>query len=466
VAGGVGIGKNLNVGGNGDVDGRLNVDGATTLQNTLTVSGATVVNNTVGLNGQVTIDANVDGLDDNYGSYPLRVQGSNQGIAIKLDAGTPNNSNNFVTFYNGSGNAVGRIEGETEAEATSDPEYIFNNALLVATEVAAGVNVGLAVIPVVVGGIGVSTGPCAACIAMAATDLALATANLVAFNVFALENLGVTYQSGSADYAEWLERSNSAERIGAGDIVAVNGGKISKNTGTAQQFLVISTKPVVLGNMPPAGKEGAYEKVAFMGQIPVKVRGIALSGDYILPSGRNDGTGIAVSPKDIKPEQYKQIVGVAWSEALVEGIVTRINMAIGLNSNDLATLAIEQDKKIKVMESRFASLEQRLIALEGGKPSTPSAAVAANTPAPTATAMEMNRYELMAKNMPAELSNEVMTSAIADLKSAYARQGVSVDANPGLKRLFTDPSFQAEVIRKSQATYRASYQAIVEKSRK
>jgi hypothetical protein len=305
---------------------------------------------------------------------------------------------------------------------------------------------------------------------MAATDLALATANLIAFNVFALENLGVTYQSGSADYAEWLERSNSAEKIGPGDIVAVNGGKISKHTGTAQKFLVISTKPVVLGNMPPAGKEGAYEKVAFMGQIPVKVRGIVLSGDYILPSGRNDGTGIAVSPKDIKPEQYKQIVGVAWSEALVEGIVTRINMAIGLNSNDLATLAIEQDKKIKGMESKFALLEQRLVALEGGKPSTPSAsaAVAANAPEPTATATatELNRYELMAKNMPAELSDEVMISAISDLKSAYAKQGISLDANPGLKRLFTDASFQAEVIRKSQETYKASYQSIVEKSRK
>ena len=123
--------------------------------------------------------------------------------------------------------------------------------------------------------------------------------------------------------------------------MAVNGGKISKFTEGAQQFMVISTKPAVLGNMPPAGQEAASEKVAFMGQIPVKVRGIVFSGDYILPSGLNDGTGVAVSPKEIKADQYKQIVGVAWSEAFVVGGVTIINMAIGLNANDVANLAVE-----------------------------------------------------------------------------------------------------------------------------
>jgi len=105
--------------------------------------------------------------------------------------------------------------------------------------------------------------------------------------------------------------------------------------------MVISTKPAVLGNMPPTGSEAAYGKVAFMGQIPVKVRGLVLAGDYSLPSGRNDGFGIGVSPKDIKPEQYKQIVGVAWSESLVEGVSSALNIAIDQNLNHLANLAVE-----------------------------------------------------------------------------------------------------------------------------
>jgi hypothetical protein len=451
----------LGVTGATSLSNTLGVTGATTLSNTLAVAGATTLNNTLAANGQVTITTNVGGGDASYGAYPLRVQGSDQGIAIKLNAGTPTNSNNFVTFFNSSGNAVGRIEGETESEATNDPEFIFDESILVAEEVKAGVNVGTSFIPVAVAGLGVSAGPCGACIAAAAADLVLATANLVAFNVFSLENLGVTYQSGSADYAEWLERSNAAEKLTPGDIVAVNAGKITKYTTAGQQFMVISTKPAVLGNMPPTGSEAAYEKVAFMGQIPVKVRGLVLAGDYILPSGRNDGFGIGVSPKDIKPEQYKQIVGVAWSASLVEGIRSTVNMAIGLNSNDLANLAVEQDKKIKVLEGKYASLEARLLALEGGSAPKPATPVLAAAPAPV---KELTRYQLIKQSMPAELSNDVMANAISDLKASYAKQGISYKNNPGLNRLFTDLAFQAQVIRKAQTTYKASYQTILERS--
>ena len=465
VTGATDLASTLNTVGATTLRGILGVTGAATLENSLTVAGATTLNNELAANGQVTINANASGGDASYAAYPLRVQGSDQGIAIKLNAGTPNNDNNFVTFFNSSGNAVGRIEGETAVEAISDPQYIFDNALLVAEEIKAGVNVGLSTIPVVVAGLGASAGPCGACIAMAAVDLVLATANLVGYNVFTLQNLGVTYQSGSADYAEWLERSKASEKISAGDIVAVNGGKISKYTVGAQQFMVISTKPAVLGNMPPAGQESAYEKVAFMGQIPVKVRGIVLSGDYILPSGLNDGTGIAVSPKGIKADQYKQIVGVAWSESLVEGGFARVNMAIGLNANDVSTLAVEQEKKIKALESKFSSLESRLIMLEGGVAAQPVTPLIVAEPAKVAQAKELTRYELLAKNMPAELNDKVMMDAIASLKDAYAKQGISFKANPGLNRLFTDASFQAEVVRKSQDKYKASYQSILEKSR-
>jgi hypothetical protein len=457
-----------------DVDTTLNVDGATTLQSTLNVNNAaathltgtltvdktTTINAALNTNGQVTISTNVAGGEGAYSAYPLRVEGSAQGVAIKLTAGTPDNSNNFVTFFNSSGSAVGRIEGETEAEATSDPEFIFNNSILAAEEAKAIVNQGTSFIPVVVGGVGVSSGPCGACIAAAAADLVLASANLAGYNVFALENLGVTYQSGSADYAEWLERSNASERITAGEIVGVNGGKISKNTTNAQQFMVISTKPAMLGNMPMDGKEKNYEKVAFMGQIPVKVRGIVMSGDYILPSGRNDGTGMAVSPADIKPEQYKNIVGVSWSNSLIDSGVSTINMAIGLNTNDVAALAIEQDKKIKDMEAKFANLEQRLLALENGTPVAPKAVPLA--PEAKAVAPTPSRYELIAANMPSELSAQVMDEAMQYLANMYKQQGLKIADHPGLNKLFNDASYRAQIIKKSQDSYKVSYQKILE----
>lgn len=490
IGGGLGLAKNLNMGGDLNINtnkfnvasatgntliagtlgvtgatllgNTLGVTGATTLANTLTVAGATTVNNTSALNGQVTINANVGGGEGSYGAYPLRVQGSDQGIAIKLNAGTPNNSNNFVTFFNGSGAPVGRIEGETLGEHTSQPQFIYDEAILSATEVEKGVALGLAAIPVVVGGLIASTGPCGACLAMAAADLALATADLISFNVFETMNIGVTYESGSADYAEWLERSIPAEQISAGDIVSVAGGKISKNTQHANKYMVVSTKPAILGNMPEKGKENQYNKVAFLGQIPVKVRGNVFIGDYILPSGLNDGTGRAISPNIITADQYHEIVGVAWSGSIASGSIALVNMAIGLNNNDLAKLAATHDKKIAALEDKYSSLESRLTALEGGNPlvSTQAKAIVPNKD--TKVLIGKTRDGKTEYQMPAELDASVMQDAITYLKKQYEGQKISMKNHPGLEKLFTDPNFQADVIKRTQDNYKITYQSYMD----
>ena len=111
--------------------------------------------------------------------------------------------------------------------------------------------------------------------------------------------------------------------------------------------------------MPDDNELWKYEKVAFMGQVPTMVKGVVNAGDFIIPSGLHDGTGIGVSSKDILPEQYGKIVGVAWSSSVSLTGVSYINMSIGLNNNDLATLAYNQQKKID-------DIEKRLLALESG----------------------------------------------------------------------------------------------------
>ncbi len=450
----------LFVGDNIYVENNVTAGGDGTFYNIHALNNGTIDNEfTVGgkskLNGQVTIKANLGGGDGNYDSYPLRVEGSGQGIAIKASAGTPNNNNNFITFFNSSNNAIGRIEGETILEAVLTPEYIFDNALLFAEEVKAIANVVSAAIPVAVVGTPVAqAGPCGACIAMAAADLVLATANLIGYNAFALTNLGVTYQSGSADYAEWLERNDPNEQIFAGDIVGVNSGKISKYTTNAQQYMVISTKPAILGNMPMDGNEDLFEKVAFMGQIPVKVRGIVLSGDYILPSGINDGTGIAVSPEDIKAEQYREIVGVAWSSAYLDNRISLINMAIGLNANDVANLVVQQEKKIKDLENKLNSFERRFLALENGTVYTPNEVIAEVS----SVEKVMTRHEVFASYMPSELSAEVMEEAMLYLENEYKALGINFEDHPGLNRLFTDAAYKAEIIKKTQDNYKKTYQ--------
>ncbi|MCP4045648.1 MAG: hypothetical protein GY732_06615, partial [Gammaproteobacteria bacterium] len=149
----------------------------------------------------------------------------------------------------------------------------------------------------------------------------------------------VQYQSGGSDYAELLERLDHDEEIAAGDVVGVFGSKISKRTEGADWVMAISDQAIVLGNAIYDGTEENYEIVSFIGQIPVFVSGKVSIGDYILASGGNDGTAIAVSPLDLEPEQGRLIVGRAW-EAKETEEVARVNAVVGLPQAASTTMAL------------------------------------------------------------------------------------------------------------------------------
>jgi hypothetical protein len=398
-------------------------------------------------NGQVTISPSLTGIDNDYEAYPLRVEGSNQGVAIKLNTETPNNDNNFITFFDSLGNKIGRIEGETREEAKNTPEYEFEEGMLIAEEVTATANILESFIPTCTGGFIVSCGISWSSVAMAAADLILASVNLGHFYDLEIPASGVTYQSGSADYAEWLERLNPNEIITPGDIVGVFGGKISKYTKEAQQYMVISTKPAILGNMPKGGQEKFYEKVAFMGQIPVKIRGAVLAGDYILPSGLNDGIGRGVSSDAIKAEEYREIVGVAWSSSLFNEGISIINMAIGLNANDVSKLVTQLENKYDTLEKRIAALENKSQVSE----QTESEEVET-----------MSKYEIALEYMPPELNDEIMEEAMLYLKNAYQAKGINMEDHPELYKLFTDSIYKAKIIKETQDRYKKTYQKYLE----
>ena len=167
---------------------------------------------------------------------------------------------------------------------------------------------------------------------------------------------------GGGDYAEWLPRLRVEEKIEKGDIVGVTGGKVTKVIEDAHHIMVLTSRPIVLGNAPDKGEEHLYEKVAFLGQAPVKVRGIVKAGDFIMPSGLNDGVGIAISPDEMKPMHYAQIVGQAWESSEETG-VRLVNTLVGLKSNHtgmgrLLTLLQEQQKEIKNLGTRLKKLEK------------------------------------------------------------------------------------------------------------
>lgn len=178
-------------------------------------------------------------------------------------------------------------------------------------------------------------------------------------NIALKKNGGVTYGSKGADYAEWLEREDASQKMQSGQIVGVRKGKISLNTEDAEQLLVISMQPIVLGNLPAEDKEEDFEKVAFLGQAPVWVVGKVSSGDYIIPSGNHDGYGVPVSPEQITVAHIPLIIGRAWEDSNLP--VNLVNMAIGLKTNELSQILINQDDRILRMENRLAQLESFLL---------------------------------------------------------------------------------------------------------
>ncbi len=195
-----------------------------------------------------------------------------------------------------------------------------------------------------------------------ALDIVVEMTNLTIYGAYADLNLGVAYESGAGDYAEWLLRAKPEEMISQGDIVGVIGGKISKEFNHADQFMVVSTAPLLLGNMPESAEEEILsEKIAFMGQVPVKVQGKVKIGDYILPSGTGDGLGIAVAPADMLARDYQRIVGVAWENSKPGKFINLINTAVGVNHNDMAKVVEDMQFTLNHIQDAIKKIDPSFV---------------------------------------------------------------------------------------------------------
>ena len=361
--------------------------------------------------GQVTIKSNISAPDNDFNNYPLKIEGGNQGIAIKVK-GSRSNKNNFVSFWDEtpvsnptkSGATLaspgptmwGRIEGEVQAEFNNNADHVLDVRGMAYNEFDAEVSLGFAsanlavaiaqqiaafagVRPCAGFPVNCSTSPspweiayAVATIASAGAQVGFAINTLIRAkeltgiynaNKIALE--GVTYASGAGDYAEYLLKTDLNEEIFAGDIVGMKGGEVSLNTSDVERSMVVSTRPIVLGNMPKPGMEEHYEKVAFIGQVPVSVFGKVEIGDYIVPSGNNDGIGKAIPPSEITLENIKDIVGVAWSESETTFGYNSVIISVGLNSNDNNPVVERLENQIQRQDEEIADLEASLRALEG-----------------------------------------------------------------------------------------------------
>jgi hypothetical protein len=171
--------------------------------------------------------------------------------------------------------------------------------------------------------------------------------------------MGVEYSSGNGDYAEWLERADPNEKITYGDIVAVKGGKISKDLTGAEQIMAVSHQPIVLGNIPEKGKAALGNNIAFMGQIPVKVVGSVKAGDYIVAKSGITGYGIAVDPSNMKVEDYKLAVGRSWTTNENKG-PKLVNTVVGVHNNGFLQIIKELQEKADTNDARLKAIEMKL----------------------------------------------------------------------------------------------------------
>ena len=109
--------------------------------------------------------------------------------------------------------------------------------------------------------------------------------------------------------------------------------------------------------MPPENMKENYEIVAFMGQIPVRVRGAVNKGDYIIPSGLNDGTGVAVAPELLTSDELSRVVGQAWSSSSGTD-VSLINVCVGISNKELGGMFGKLTAGDKKIASALNSLEK------------------------------------------------------------------------------------------------------------
>jgi hypothetical protein len=177
---------------------------------------------------------------------------------------------------------------------------------------------------------------------------------------------GVSYSTSGSDFAELLPMRDPAEVIHAGDVVGVHGGLITRETTGADWVMVVSSQAGFLGNW--SDDEAGKKAVAFTGQVPVRVRGSARRGDYLVASGFCDGTARAVAPDQLTAADAALVLGRAWSEATGEGI-QRVNCVVGVpQANATAAALIREiearDRKLEALETRAEETEARLRAIE------------------------------------------------------------------------------------------------------
>ena len=340
---------------------------------------------------QIKITSTLNGPDSNIDSYPLLIEGGNQGIAIKVLGDPVNRANDFISFRNASGNQLGRIEGQTsKADLDRDWKFVAQETINAGEIASKAIDVVIGTVEAVfsvteVVAAATSMTPCVgfgACItapipslivsstaktiikvasaAKVVADAAVLGARIIQYADSYNSHLGVTFLSGNGDYAEYIPKEIISEDFKPGELVGIKNGLVTKDVWGAEKTMIVSTQPIVLGNMPQANNEMNAEKIAFMGQVPVTIIGKAEPGDYILPNVLTSNFARAVHPKDMKTHDYKYVAGVVWNIISENSGISIVNVAVGINTNDLTEVVYQQEEELKAIRAKAEQIQNQM----------------------------------------------------------------------------------------------------------
>jgi hypothetical protein len=190
-----------------------------------------------------------------------------------------------------------------------------------------------------------------------------------------------------------------------------------------------------------------------MGQVPVKVRGKVETGDYILASGLDDGFGIAVHPDEMKTDQYKRIVGVAWSASQGIAGFSYINTAVGIHTGELAAEITRQQAEIESVKANMNSIVSYLKAkdpgfdatiFETGKQVAPVPVMAVKDEKLAGRVETTNRLVTYLEERP-----EMLQQIMADARNSLDKRGIDYIKFEQTRRLVTDKSYFIDILKSS-----------------
>ena len=247
-------------------------------------------------------------------------------------------------------------------------------------------------------------------------------------------NGGIAFESCGADYAEWLQKADPTAIYTPGDVLGVSAGKVGKAIENPERYMVVSTNPTVIGAMPAQEATSAYSRIAFMGQVPTKVLGEVERGDFILPSGNNDGYGVGVHPSKMQTSDYKWIIGTAWSESQPGSMTSVVNVAVGLNENEVT-------RQVEKIEASLVKIETALARLDPTY--TPSVTQSNSAPRIATNTLQSQKVGAIAANMTmkgGDKKKEAQIKAIFNNAQKLAQDaGVDLNSLPYLAEVFEDP---------------------------